>query len=298
MFASTVADLAVLFAEPAYLISFTAILGLLVGSFLNVVIYRIPVMLQSTWRQECALLLEDEAIVAEEEKKAAFNLITPGSTCPKCKNSIRAWQNIPVISYLMQGGKCASCSEPISKRYPIVELATAVISMFVAWHFGNTWLTVFALFFSWSLICLTMIDVDHQLLPDNITLPLMWLGLLVNISNGFVPLADAVIGAAGGYLILWSVYWGFKMLTGKEGMGYGDFKLLAALGAWLGWQMLPLIIILSSLVGAILGSIQLAISRSSQSTPIPFGPYLAVAGFIAMIWGDKIVRAYMEFSGL
>ena len=298
MFASTFAALGVLFSEPAYLLSFTAVLGLLVGSFLNVVIYRIPIMLQSTWRHECALLLDDEAIADEEAKKPSFNLVTPGSSCPTCKKSIRAWQNIPVISYLIQGAKCASCQEPISIRYPLVEIATAIISVFVAWHFGNTWLSVFALIFSWCLISLTMIDVDHQLLPDNITLPLLWLGLLVNINNGFVPLASAVIGAAAGYLILWSVYWGFKLITGKEGMGYGDFKLLAALGAWLGWQVLPLIIILSSLVGAVLGSIQLAVSRSSQSTPIPFGPYLAVAGFIAMIWGTQILQAYMQFSGL
>jgi len=290
--------------EPVWLLILGGLLGLLVGSFLNVVIYRVPVMLQRGWQQECELLMAGEeatttaASAAEEPEQEKFNLMQPGSHCPSCSAPIRAWQNIPVISYLLQRGKCANCKTSISIRYPLVELATGLLSLLIVWHFGNSLSTVFALVLCWSLISLTMIDIDHQLLPDNITLPLLWLGLAANSMGLFVDLHNAVWGAIAGYLSLWSVFWLFKLFTGKEGMGYGDFKLLAALGAWMGWKMLPLIIILSSLVGAVLGSVMLMRSKQSQQTPIPFGPYLAVAGGIALIWGEQIVSAYLRYSGL
>ncbi|MGI9287903.1 MAG: prepilin peptidase [Pseudomonadales bacterium] len=281
-----------------YLLGCATLLGLLVGSFLNVVIYRVPVMLQRTWRMECAYLLEDEALLKEEQKKPAFNLVKPDSTCPHCGHAIKPWENIPVISYLLQRGKCTSCKGHISVRYPLIEITTAIISGAVAWKFGYGLETLFGLVFSWCLISLTMIDADHQLLPDNITLPLLWLGLVANSFGLFTDLQSAVIGAISGYLVLWLVYWGFKLITGKEGMGYGDFKLLAAFGAWLGWQMLPLIVLLSSIVGAALGSAMLLRSKANRGTPIPFGPYLAVAGWIALIWGETIVQAYLKFSGV
>ncbi|MFK8021231.1 MAG: A24 family peptidase [Pseudomonadales bacterium] len=281
-----------------WLLILGGLLSLLVGSFLNVVIYRVPLMLQRSWQHECALILEDEKRIKEAEEQAVFNLMKPGSHCPQCNCEIKPWQNIPILSYLIQKGKCADCKTSISARYPLVELTTALLSLLVLWTFGNTAASAYGLILCWSLIALTMIDVDHQLLPDNITLPLVWLGLIANVSGTFVDLETAVWGAVAGYLSLWSVFWLFKLLTGKDGMGYGDFKLLAALGAWLGWQMLPLIIILSSLVGAILGSLALLKSKQAQSTPIPFGPYLAVAGGIAMIWGDQIVQAYLNYSGL
>lgn len=284
--------------DPMWLLILGGLLSLLVGSFLNVVIYRVPLMLQRSWQHECALILEDDERIKEAEQQPAFNLMKPGSHCPQCDSKIKPWQNIPVFSFLLQKGKCANCNTAISARYPLVELATALLSLLVLWTFGNTAASAYGLILCWSLIALTMIDVDHQLLPDNITLPLVWLGLIANVSGTFVDLETAVWGAIAGYLSLWSVFWLFKLLTGKDGMGYGDFKLLAALGAWLGWQMLPLIIILSSLVGAILGSLALLKSKQAQSTPIPFGPYLAVAGGIAMIWGDQIVQAYLNYSGL
>ena len=281
---------------PPLYIGGSIILGLIVGSFLNVVIYRLPVMMEREWKRECRLILElaDDS----EEPPPRFNLAYPNSCCPKCNAPIKPWQNIPVISYLALGGKCANCKAPISVRYPIIEAVTGVLSGVAAWYFGYEPATLMALGFTWALICLTMIDADHQLLPDQITLPLLWAGLLVNSFAMFVPLADAVWGAIGGYLSLWCVYWGFKLLTGKEGMGYGDFKLLAALGAWMGWQSLLVIILLSSLVGAVVGSIILALSKQGRGTPIPFGPYLAAAGWIALIWGDQIVDGYLHFSGI
>lgn len=272
------------------------VLGLLVGSFLNVVIYRLPIMMEREWKRECRLILD--LATAEQQPEPAFNLAQPNSCCPHCNSPIRPWQNIPVVSYLFLRGKCANCRAPISLRYPIIEAVTGVISGIVAWHFGADITLLAALGFSWALISLTMIDADHQLLPDQITLPLLWAGLLVNGFGLFVPLADAVWGAIGGYLSLWLVYWGFKLLTGKEGMGYGDFKLLAALGAWLGWQLLPVIIILSSLVGAVVGIAMLVIGNKDRNTAIPFGPYLAAAGWIAMLWGDQIIEAYLQFSGI
>ncbi len=272
------------------------ILGLMVGSFLNVVIYRLPVMMEQEWKQECRLILELEEETAESEEK--FNLATPNSCCPKCKTPIKPWQNIPVISYILLKGRCGNCQAPISIRYPLIEAATGILSGIIAWQLGVSPQTIAGFFLTWCLISLTMIDADHKILPDQITLPLLWAGLILNSFSLFVPLQDALWGAVAGYLSLWSVYQGFKLLTGKEGMGFGDFKLLAALGAWMGWQSLLVIILLSSLVGAIIGSVILFANKQGRDTAIPFGPYLAIAGWISFLWGDKIIQAYLQFSGL
>ena len=269
-------------------------LGLLVGSFLNVVIYRLPLMMEASWRKDCCELLE----VEQEKAPVPLSLAVPNSHCPHCGTAIRPWQNIPVISYLLLGGKCAACGVKISLRYPAIELITGLLTLALASHFGLSPALGGAILFTWAMITLTMIDVDHKLLPDDITLPLLWLGLLLNINGTYVSLADAVIGAMAGYLILWSIYWLFKLLTGKEGMGYGDFKLLAALGAWLGWQALPIIILLSSLVGAICGIALMLLKGRGKETPIPFGPYLAAAGWIALLWGDVIANEYLGMAGL
>jgi len=291
----------ILAANPVLLTVIVFIFGLLVGSFLNVVIYRLPVMMQRGWRRDCLEMLEQPA-EAEEE---VFNLTRPRSRCPQCSTQITALQNIPVISYLVLRGKCASCKTPIPKRYPVVELLTGIASAVIAWHFGATPEMLAALGLTWALIALTGIDIDHQLLPDSITLPLMWIGLALSLAYPqagthtlFIDPVTALVGAMAGYLSLWSVYWLFKIITGKEGMGYGDFKLLAVLGAWLGWQMLPLIIILSAVVGAVVGIAMIVLFRHQASKPIPFGPYLAAAGWIALMWGDRIVETYLQLSGL
>lgn len=284
---------------PIFLIACTIVFGLTVGSFLNVVIYRLPVMMEREWKQECRLILElnhDDQLQASTTGR--FNLAVPNSHCPHCNAPIKAWQNIPVLSYLFLRGRCAQCNTKISPRYPIIEAVTGLLSGIIAWHLGPSAEAFFALLLTFSLISLTMIDADHKLLPDQITLPLLWTGLLVNCFELYTPLQDAVWGAIAGYLSLWSVYWVFKLLTKKEGMGYGDFKLLAALGAWMGWQALPVIIILSSLVGAIIGSIMLIASKRGRNTAIPFGPYLAVAGWITFLWGEQITQAYFHFSGI
>lgn len=264
------------------------VLGLLVGSFLNVVIYRLPVMMQNAWVREAAEMQGEP-----EPQQPLFNLIKPDSTCPSCGHLIRAWENIPVVSYLALGGKCSQCKTSISPRYPIVELTAGLLSLAVAWQFGGTLQTIALLVFFWALIALTMIDVDHQLLPDTITLPLLWLGLLLNIGETFIPLEQAVVGAVAGYLSLWSIYWAFKLLTGKEGMGYGDFKLFAAFGAWFGWAALPLIILLSSLVGAIVGIAMIALMGRDRQIPIPFGPYLCGAALVYVFWGSAITVWYL-----
>jgi leader peptidase (prepilin peptidase)/N-methyltransferase len=269
-------------------------LGLLVGSFLNVVIYRLPLMMEARWRRDCCELLEIE----QEREEGPLTLATPNSHCPNCKAPIRPWQNIPVISYVVLGGKCANCATRIPLRYPATELVTGLMTLALAWHFEVSPALLGAMLLTWSLIALAVIDIDHQLLPDDITLPLLWLGLLFNLGGTYVSLQDAVIGAMGGYLILWSVYWLFKLVTGKEGMGYGDFKLLAALGAWLGWQALPLIVLLSSLVGAVCGIALMMIKRRGREIPIPFGPYLAMAGWISLLWGDLITNTYLGGLGL
>ena len=268
-------------------------LGLLVGSFLNVVVYRLPLMMESRWRRDCCELLE----LDQEKQETTLNLATPNSHCPQCKAPIRPWQNIPVFSYLLLRGKCSVCAQPISPRYPLLELTTGLMTMVLTWYFPFSPALFGAVIFTWSLIALTMIDIDHQLLPDDLTLPLLWLGLLFNLNATYVSLPEAVIGAMGGYLILWGVYQAFRLLTGKEGMGYGDFKLLAALGAWMGWQMLPLIILLSSLVGAIIGIALMIIKRRGKDIPIPFGPYLAMAGWIALLWGEEIMALYLGATG-
>ena len=285
-------------AYPLLGLACSLILGLLVGSFLNVVIYRLPKMMERDWQTQCREFLVNDGNVASlpsnEEKQESFNLIVPASTCPHCGHKIRAWENIPVISYLFLKGKCASCKSSISARYPIIELVTGLLSVAVIYYMGINWNGLAALVLTWSLITLTMIDIDTYLLPDDITLPLLWLGLIVNSLGGFTELSSAVWGAIVGYLSLWSVYQLFKLLTGKEGMGYGDFKLLAALGAWMGWQMLPQIILLSSLVGAVIGISMIVIRGRDKNIPIPFGPYLAIAGWIAFVWGDTINQSYLK----
>jgi leader peptidase (prepilin peptidase)/N-methyltransferase len=265
-------------------------LGLLVGSFLNVVIHRLPKMLEREWRAQCAELSGTEAKI-----EAPYNLFTPRSACPQCGHKIGALENIPLISYLWQRGKCTGCQAPISIRYPVVEAASGILSAYAAWHFGFGLAGVAALLFVWALLALTCIDLDTQLLPDNITLPLLWLGLLFNLENAYVSLSTAVVGAIAGYLVLWSVYWLFKLTTGKEGMGYGDFKLLAAIGAWLGWQMLPLVILLSSVVGAVVGITLIVATKRGRDIPIPFGPYLAGGGLIALFWGNALTQNYLQF---
>ncbi len=275
-------------------------LGLIGGSFLNVVAYRLPIMLARAWREELAAATgKPQDPVAPQER---FNLAVPASRCPSCRAPIRAAQNIPVLSWLLLKGRCAACAAPISPRYPIVEAVTAILSLAVAWRFGPTAATAAALVLTWFLIALSLIDLDHKLLPDNLTLPLLWLGLLVALVEPggepvFVDLRASVIGAAAGYLSLWSVYQLFKLLTGKEGMGYGDFKLLAALGAWLGWQLLPLVIVLSAAVGSIVGLSLIATGQRSRQAEIPFGPYLAGAGWIALLFGRDIIGWYLSFTG-
>jgi leader peptidase (prepilin peptidase) / N-methyltransferase len=270
------------------------IIGLLVGSFLNVVIYRLPIMLQRSWRKECIDYLQMEA----EQESEPFNLSLPLSRCPKCQSPIKPYQNIPVISYVFLKGQCANCKNPISIRYPLIEAFTAITSVLVAWQFGYTPQAAFALILTWCLIALSFIDIDHQLLPDNITLPLLWLGLLLSLFGVYTDAHTSIIGAIAGYMVLWLVYQGFKLATGKEGMGYGDFKLLAVFGAWLGWQTLPMIILLSSLVGAIIGITMIIFAKRDHNTPIPFGPYLAAAGWLALLWGNDINRLYLTLVGL
>ncbi len=264
------------------------LLGLLVGSFLNVVIHRLPRMMEREWQTQCAELRGEEFPEAE-----TLSLLSPRSRCPTCGHGIGALENIPIISWLALRGKCSHCRTPISARYPIVEALTGLLTGFAAAHFGFEWSALGAILLIWSLIALAFIDFDTTYLPDAITLPLLWCGLLFNLQGAFADLPAAVIGAMAGYISLWSVYWAFKLLTRKEGMGYGDFKLLAALGAWLGWQMLPLIVLLSSLVGAIVGILLIILAKKGRNVPIPFGPYLATAGLLALFWGDEITRQYL-----
>ncbi len=270
--------------------------GLMVGSFLNVVIYRLPIMMQRNWRNECYEYLEIPKNGIDEEE--SLNLSFPGSRCNHCHTTIKPQHNIPVFSYLFLRGKCAYCQAPISIRYPLVELFTGIVSAIVAWHFGYSVETFFALILSWALIALSGIDLDHQLLPDTITLPLIWLGLFLSLFGFFTDSHSSIIGAIAGYLSLWLVFQLFKIATGKEGMGYGDFKLLALFGAWLGWQYLPLIILLSSLVGAIIGTSMVIFAKHDRQKPIPFGPYLAAAGWLALLWGEQMNQLYLGAVGL
>ncbi len=268
--------------------------GLCVGSFLNVVAYRLPVIMERNWKAECYTFLELEP-PAPDPTIQNLSLSLPASACPHCGHKIRFWENIPLLSYLFLRGKCSACHAPIAIQYPLVEALTAVLSAIVAWRFGPHWQTLAALLFSWILIALTLIDLKKQLLPDNLTLPLLWAGLLFALFNLFTDLESSVIGAMAGYIILWSVYQLFKLVTGKEGMGYGDFKLLAALGAWGGYQLLPQIILLSSIVGASMGILMIISGRSRTRQPIPFGPYLSIAGWIALLWGAQINQIYLTF---
>ncbi|RON11172.1 prepilin peptidase [Pseudomonas brassicacearum] len=278
---------------PLAFVVITLVLGLVIGSFLNVVVWRLPKMLEYDWRQQALDVLD----LPPEAPGPAYNLMLPHSQCPHCAHRIRAWENIPLLSYLILRGRCSNCKAPISTRYPLTELACGVLSAFVAWHFGFGWQAAWVLVLSWGLLAMCLIDADHQLLPDVLVLPLLWLGLIVNSFELFVSLQAAMWGAVAGYLLLWSVYWLFKLMTGKEGIGHGDFKLLALLGAWGGWQILPLTVLLSSLVGAVGGVILLRLKEAKTSTPIPFGPYLAIAGWIALLWGGQITDFYWQFVG-
>ncbi|PWG65161.1 prepilin peptidase [Spiribacter halobius] len=283
----------ILAADPLLLAVATAVLGLLVGSFLNVVILRLPVMMERDWQAQCA-----ELTGAPPPEGEAVSLVHPGSRCPACGHAIRPWDNIPLLGWLLLRGRCRDCGARISARYPLIEAVTALLSVVVILHFGATPAGLAALVLTWLLIALTVIDLDHQLLPDSLTLPGLWLGLLLSVGGVFVAPATAIVGAAAGYLTLWLVYHGFRLLTGKEGMGHGDFKLLALLGAWLGWSQLPLVILLSSLVGALVGVGMILGLGRHRDQPIPFGPYLAAAGWIALLWGEPLIDAYLGFSGL
>jgi leader peptidase (prepilin peptidase)/N-methyltransferase len=280
--------IAILQASPLSLAIAVGLLGLCVGSLLNVVIHRLPKMMEAQWREECAALEGREAPPA-----AKYNLFVPRSACPKCGAPVTALQNIPVVSWLALRGRCATCKNPISARYPLVELLGAGFAVLVSWRFGFSAALAFGLVYVWALLALTFIDLDTQLLPDDITLPLLWLGLLANAAGVFTDLHSAVLGAAGGYLVLWSVYWAFRLIARKEGMGFGDFKLLAAIGAWCGWQVLPVVIVISAGVGVVIGSIALWLARKGVDTRIPFGPYLALGGIAALIWGRELVVAWL-----
>ncbi|MCP5427320.1 MAG: prepilin peptidase [Chromatiaceae bacterium] len=280
--------------NPVVFLIFCTLIGLSVGSFLNVVAHRLPVMLDRDWKSQCRELLE----IKEEAEQPAFNLSHPPSRCPKCERPIRIRENIPVISFLLLRGRCAGCSEPISLRYPMVEGFTGLLSLTVAWHFGVSWEAAAALSLTWALIALSLIDFDHQILPDSIVLPMLWLGLLLSLFGIFVDAEAAIVGAVAGYLSLWSVFQLFKLITGKQGMGYGDFKLLALFGAWLGWQSLFQIILISSVVGAVVGLMLILFMGRDRSIPIPFGPYLATAGWISLLWGEQINRLYFTWTGI
>ncbi|MGG5291330.1 prepilin peptidase [Pseudomonas shirazensis] len=280
-------------AQPVYFICLATLLGLLVGSFINVLVHRLPVMLERQWQREAQEVLE--LPIAEH---ARFDLALPASHCPHCEHRIRPWENIPVLSYLLLRGRCAVCKGAISVRYPLIEMACAGLSLVVAWHYGPGVPALAALLLTWCLLALSLIDSEHQLLPDVLVLPMLWIGLILNACGVFVPLPDAVWGAVAGYLSLWTVFWLFKLVTGKDGMGYGDFKLLALFGAWGGWQVLPLTLLLSSLVGALIGLCLLRWRNASLGTAMPFGPYLAIAGWIAVLWGDEMYPSYLQLLGI
>jgi leader peptidase (prepilin peptidase)/N-methyltransferase len=283
---------------PMIFIAVAFAFALMIGSFLNVVIYRLPLMMQRDWREQCDELSKEPAPDLPDGK---FNLVVPRSRCPSCGAAIKAWQNIPVLSYLLLGAQCANCQKSISVRYPLVETLTAILAAICAWHFGFGWEALMAIGLSFALVAISLIDADHQIIPDSIVIPLMWVGLIMSLFHPlagadtlFIAPRDAIVGAVAGYLSLWSVYQLFKLITGKEGMGYGDFKLLAALGAWLGWQALPTIILMSAVVGAIIGIALIVFRGRDRQIPIPFGPYLAAAGWITMLWGEAIKNAYLD----
>lgn len=291
-------ELALIQHNPVLYLSLIFIFGLLVGSFLNVVIYRVPIILKRQWKADCVSFLAQEkepAPGSTTSNEQTFNLIVPRSRCPHCGHLITALENVPVLSFLFLGGRCRECRTPISVRYPLIEILSATLAVLVAWKYGFSYQAAMGIVLSWALISLSLIDYDHQYLPDNITLPFLWLGLFLNLNNLYVDLASAVLGAIMGYLVLWLVYQVFKIVTGKEGMGYGDFKLLAMLGAWLGWQALPAIILISTLVGSIIGVSLIVFKQHNRNHPIPFGPYLAIAGWIVLLWGNEINQAYLNW---
>ncbi|MFU8797970.1 MAG: prepilin peptidase [Gammaproteobacteria bacterium] len=273
---------------PVICFSLLGVLGLCIGSFLNVVIYRLPRMLEQEWRAQCLDFLKLPA-----EKQSRYNLASPGSHCLQCEHPIKLLHNIPLLSYLFLRGRCSYCTHPIPIRYPLIELASALLAVFLAWHYGFTGQMAAALLLSWSLLCLVFIDFDHQILPDNLTLPLLWLGLAINMFGLWTDIHSAIMGAIVGYLSLWTITWLFHRITGKIGMGHGDFKLLAALGAWLGWQALPMIILLSSLLGSLVGISLMIFKNHHRHTPIPFGPYLAIAGWIVLLYGQSILQRFL-----
>jgi len=275
--------------NSVFFISLCTTIGLVAGSFLNVIIFRLPKMMEREWDQQCSELRGETT-----KPLPTLNLVKPCSECPHCKHKITALESIPIISYLALRGRCSQCNTSITLRYPIMEALTGIMSGFIAWHFGYGFITVAALIFVWSMIALAFIDLDTQLLPDAVTLPLLWIGLLINLGNGFTDISSAVIGAASGYIFLWLIYWCFKISTGKEGMGYGDFKLLAVIGAWFGWKMLPLVILLSSLAGAVIGIGLIIVAKNKRDTPFPFGPYLVGGGLVALFWGDQLNRTYLD----
>ncbi|NWB73119.1 prepilin peptidase [Pseudomonas sp. G5001] len=283
----------ILVYQPWVFVSGALLLGMIVGSFINVLVWRLPKMLEREWRAQAHEVLGLPA----EPVAAPYNLMHPNSCCPRCNHPIRPWENIPLLSYVLLKGRCSSCHQPIGARYPITELACGLISAVVAWHFGFGWAAGAVLLLSWGLLAMSLIDADHQLLPDVLVLPLLWLGLILNSFGVFVSLHDALWGAVAGYMSLWSVFWVFKLITGKDGMGHGDFKLLAMLGAWGGWQILPMTLLLSSLVGVMGGLILLRLRKAHASTPMPFGPYLAIAGWIALLWGGQITDFYLQSVG-
>ena len=283
-------------SNQTFFFGVTFIFSLMIGSFLNVVIFRLPKMLEQGWKKECREFLADELAKPKSQNEEEFiTLSTPSSSCPSCQHKIRFYENIPVISWLVLRGKCSQCRSKISLRYPLVELTTAILSVVIAAHFGVTLTTLFLLILTWGLVCLTLIDFDHMLLPDQITLPLLWLGLLVNVNGAIVPLNDSVIGAVAGYMSLFSIFWLFKLITGKEGMGHGDFKLVAVFGAWIGWQLLPLLILMASAVGAVIGISMMMFKSHQREQAIPFGPYLAIAGWITLLWGNGIWAWYLSY---
>ncbi len=277
--------------NPIIFIILASLFGLVIGSFLNVVIHRFPIMMNQAWHDQCEALSGLKSAPMTSAKK--YNLITPRSACPHCEKEISAWHNIPLLSFLLLGGKCKQCKTSISWRYPAVEIISAILVGLVAWKFGCSFKAMMASIFVLALIALTFIDLDTQLLPDDITLPLVWLGLLLNLNSGFTDIQSAVIGAVAGYLILWSLYWSFKIITGKEGMGYGDFKMLAAIGAWFGWTMIPAVILLSSIAGSIIGIGLIVFANHGKSSAIPFGPYLALGGIAALFWGNQLSQLYL-----
>jgi len=286
-------------ANPSAFILAAVVSGLLAGSFLNVVILRLPHMMEQDWASKCrAFLHEHGEMVAAEKKEPPLSLFYPPAFCPQCDHRIRAWESIPILSWLYLRGRCSACKVPISIQYPLVEAVAALLAALVAWRFGFGWFAIMAILFSWVLLVLSAIDLRTQLLPDSITLPLLWLGLLLNTGSLFTSLTSAVLGATAGYILLWSFYHAFRLLTGKEGMGYGDFKLLATIGAWLGWEMLPLAIIIATVLGAVVGILLIILRGHGRHTPLPFGPWLATAGWISLMWGEEINHIYLSATGL